>query len=67
MSAWHVIWLCGLAVLIAGRFHFLFRESTPEGYNLPTRTSNWLRFGSLYLTIVLWAVALVLKVRSLPS
>jgi hypothetical protein len=55
-------WL-GLIVLLVGRFHWLFREKSERG-NFPTPLSSWVRFGSLAVTLILWAADLCMQVSS---
>ena len=54
------LFLTGLLVFIAGRFHFLLRRHTNEA-SFSTTASNLLRFGSILLTIALWTADIILK------
>jgi len=60
------LFLTGLLVFIAGRFHFLLRRHTNEG-SFSTTASNCLRWDSILLTIFLWTADLIVKGLALSS
>lgn len=51
--------LVGCLMIAAGRLHFVFRERTEEGLDLPTRVSMVVRFGSVFVGTLLLAIALL--------
>jgi len=63
LNGFGVLFWIGLIVFIAGRFHWLLRDKTHEG-DFPTRLSSGVRFGSVGVTLILWAIDLGIKVAA---
>jgi hypothetical protein len=65
MTLPHWLIVSATAVLIAGRFHPLFRINDETG-NWPTRTSSWMRFGSVVVFNILAWLAIIIMIRRAP-